>query len=93
MNGLESKIYEDSFQEGINLMARLSKQLIDNGQYEELVRVANDREYCYEKMVEHKIISEEKARQMLSAAIKSGRLSEENEVVAVRNHPLEKSEI
>ena len=72
MNGLESKIYEDSFQEGINLMARLSKQLIENGQYEELARAANDRAYCYKKMVECKIISEEEAKQLLSISIRFG---------------------
>ena len=73
-------------------MARLSKQLIDNGQYEKLARAVKDRAYCYEKMVEYKVISKEEARQLVSAAIKSKRLSDEKETVEVRKNQQEQSE-
>lgn len=73
-------------------MARLSKQLMDNGQYKELARAAKDRAYCYEKMVEYKIVSEEEAKQLLSISIRLGRLSVEKETVAAGKHLLERLE-
>ena len=59
-------LIEDAFKCGVEMMAQLSKQLISEGQYEELERATEDKAYRLEKMVEYKIISAEKAKQFMT---------------------------